>query len=68
MKEPDDDDDERVVTWDEEHKLPPIEPTRPEGEHGLPLCSVKDMMGRRNRVFCVRGHAWTSYWSQQFAY
>ena len=68
MIEPDDDDDERVVTWGEEHNLPPVEPTRPEGEYGLPLCNVEKMMGRRNRVFCVRGHPWTSCWSQQFAY
>jgi len=61
MIDPDDDDGEREVTWDEEHSLPPIEPTRPEGEYGLPSCDIEEMMGRRNRVFCVRGHPWTNY-------
>ena len=63
-----DDDDGREVTWDEEHSLPSITPTRPEGEHGLPLFDIDKMVGRRNRVFCVRGHPWTNYWNQQFTY
>jgi hypothetical protein len=34
--EQDEDDDEKIVTWDEEHNLPYIEPTRSREEYGLP--------------------------------
>jgi hypothetical protein len=61
-------DDEKVVTWDEEQKLPYIDPTRPKAEYGLPRCHLAEMVGKRNRVFRVRMKTWNEYWRSQYAY
>jgi hypothetical protein len=46
----DEDDDDKVITWEEEHRLPVIVPVRDEDEYGLPVFDIGKMIGRRSRV------------------